>query len=64
MKERKGDVDYSPGMRRSHCGPTVKWPEGDCRFFISPNSCQKVQGIIKREDWCRLWKEKDNAGET
>ena len=55
-KARKEDVDYSPGMRKSHCGPTVKWPEGDCEHFLSPDGCERVEGTIKREMWCRLFK--------
>jgi hypothetical protein len=27
----------------------------NCKFFVSPNSCQVVEGIIIPSGWCKLW---------
>lgn len=47
-KKNKKEVDYSLGMKKSHCGI--------CEYFISPNKCQKVKGEISKEYWCELYK--------
>jgi hypothetical protein len=26
-----------------------------CRYFQSPNACQRVQGTISADGWCALW---------
>jgi hypothetical protein len=48
QKKPKKEVNYSLGMKKSHCGI--------CEHFISPNKCEKVKGGIKKEYWCELFK--------
>ena len=62
----KTEVDYSPGMRARHCGPTRKWPDGAkaenyCKHYYSEGAhrlCHKVQGRIDVNYWCKLFEAK------
>jgi len=45
-KKLKGSVDYSRGMKKSHCGI--------CRYYHS-GSCEKVEGQISPDMWCKLY---------
>ncbi len=54
-KVSKSEVDYSDGMRRSHCGPTDDWPTGYCEHFVDPHGCAKVKGYIDPKKWCELF---------
>ena len=47
-KMAKTDVDYQDSPKDGHeCS--------GCKFFIAPNSCQYVQGVIAPSGWCKLW---------
>ncbi len=62
-KVSKSEVDYSIGMKGSHCGQTFDDDKGYCRHFVEPRSmstadlgtCEKVSGPISRVFWCRLF---------
>ena len=66
MKQPKSEVNYSPGHKESHCGPTAEKDAGYCRFFIKPpdvgfkslGHCRKVAGPIARGYWCNRWEAK------
>jgi hypothetical protein len=49
-KVSKQSVDYSQGMKARHCGI--------CRYFEPPHACEKVEGRIETDKWCRLFKSK------
>ena len=49
MKLSKESVDYSKGMKTSHCGI--------CRFYLG-GFCSKVFGPIDPSMWCKLFKRK------
>ena len=54
MKKSKESVDYSKGMKKTHCG--------NCRYFYARQGiCDKVAGKIGAEMWCRLWKAKEDG---
>ncbi len=55
-KHTKQEVDYGPGMAKSHCGPTPKWRSGDCVSFEPPHGCAKVRGYIEADKWCKEWR--------
>lgn len=50
-KVSKSSVNYSEGMKASHCG--------NCSYFNGLFSCQRVQGFIESNMWCELWKGKN-----
>jgi hypothetical protein len=63
-KKPKGEVDYSPGHKESHCGPVSADDKGYCKHFrrlyllakySSGGSCVKVLGGVKRMYWCKLF---------
>lgn len=65
-KRPKEDVDYSPGHKDSHCGPTSAGDTGFCTHFyknevqMKPDYsragyCRKVIGLIRRPYWCKLF---------
>ena len=71
-KEPKEAVDYSPGHKNSHCGPTSGSDTGYCKHFYEREAlkrpaytrsgyCQKVAGVIRRPYWCRLWAKHESA---
>jgi hypothetical protein len=47
VKRSKGEVDYSEGSMREHCGI--------CKHFIKPSACQLVTGHILARMWCKLF---------
>lgn len=47
-KVSQESVDYSPGMKTSHCGI--------CEHYIEPHACEKVKGDINPSYWCKLFK--------
>lgn len=51
MKLSKTDpkVQYSKGMKSSHCGI--------CKFYLG-GACQKVAGKIDPSYWCKLFRKK------
>ncbi len=61
MKLNKPQVDYSRGMKDSHCGKSYSGDSGYCRHFIEPRGnselgqCERVSGPINRLYWCRLF---------
>ncbi len=62
-KLSKSEVDYSLGMKESHCGKAFEDDQDYCRYFIPPPSgsaldlgtCEQVAGEISRVFWCRLF---------
>lgn len=61
-KKPKGEVDYSPGHKESHCGPVSDEDAGYCKHFVAGRArktrlgeCHKVAGDIKRMYWCKLF---------
>lgn len=32
---------------------------GLCDFFLAPNACERVTGIVRPEGWCRLYEKRD-----
>ncbi len=60
-KASKAQVDYSRGMKESHCGRAFPDDKGYCQHFIGPygsselGTCSKVEGPINRLYWCRLF---------
>lgn len=59
-KHEKSEVDFSPGMLHSHCGPTFHDDKYYCRHF-TPNAgfvgkCDVVEGPIRNTYWCELYK--------
>jgi hypothetical protein len=55
QKQAKGQVDYSRGMKASHCGI--------CRYYRrgshgTMGTCQKVAGSIDPSYWCKLFRKK------
>lgn len=64
-KSPKADVDYSPGMPKSHCGRVPEWPKkGDCTHFVAPHSCALVRGAIDPKYWCKKWSHEDEHQEA
>lgn len=63
MKRPKSEVDYSPGMPHSHCGPSSRSDTWFCRHFqvgfrgkpYQQGGCTKVAGPIRPTMWCRLY---------
>jgi hypothetical protein len=62
MKKSKSEVDYSKGMKSSHCGPLSLYDKGFCRHFAGGKSwlhglgtCELVSGSIDKEYWCKLF---------
>lgn len=59
MKAEKSEVNYSRGMRDSHCGKLDQTDVGYCENFIErgrpEGACTEVQGVIGRGMWCRLF---------
>ena len=49
-KKSKKEVNYSKGMKNSRCGV--------CKYFISPDACDKVKGEIDKNYWCELFEAK------
>lgn len=49
-KQPKSAVRYGHGMRSAHCSI--------CRHYISPGKCEKVEGQINPDAWCRLFARK------
>lgn len=47
-KVSKESVDYSPGMRTSHCAV--------CEHYESPDACEVVAGRIDPGYWCSRFK--------
>ena len=47
MKVSKQSVDYSKGKPAEHCGI--------CVYYNKGNTCDKVQGVIQSDYWCRLF---------
>jgi len=62
-KLSKSEVDYSLGIKESHCGKAFEDDQDYCRHFIPPLSgsalelgtCEQVTGEISRVFWCRLF---------
>ncbi len=59
---RKEDVNYSVGMKESHCGKVFKDDNGYCQHFYGVRGfgeqegrCRKVAGKIDPVYWCKLW---------
>ena len=56
MKATKDEVNYSRGMRESHCGKMDMADVGYCANFIergrAEGGCSEVQGVIGRGMWC------------
>lgn len=51
LKQPKEAVGYEdPAKGKDHCR--------DCRFFVVPNACRKVEGRILGTAWCRLFRAK------
>jgi hypothetical protein len=55
MKKSKKEVDYSKGMKSSHCGPLSLYDKGDCRHYITGGACKLVSGKIDKKYWCKLF---------
>jgi hypothetical protein len=55
VKKAKSQVDYSKGMKKSHCGPLNLYDKGYCKHFIEPGSCRLVSGKIEKAMWCKLF---------
>lgn len=49
-KRSQSSVNYSKGMKSSHCGI--------CEYFREPDACAKVSGKIDPAYWCELFKKK------
>jgi hypothetical protein len=47
MKRDKDEVEYSKGMQSSNCGICVHYQE--------PGACVLVQGVIRKDMWCKLF---------
>lgn len=56
-KRSKGGVQYSYGMKESHCG--------NCKFFMETalglGECKKVKGVISWNMWCKLFRRRVQA---
>lgn len=47
-KKPKDAVGYEdPAKKADHCA--------ECKFFVVPNACRKVEGRIIRSAWCELF---------
>lgn len=54
-KISKEAATYSQhGMPKSHCGI--------CEYFVAPNTCQKVEGVVSRSGWCKLFRRRPKRG--
>jgi hypothetical protein len=54
VKISKTAAEYEhPAKGDNHCGI--------CEYFeqIEPDHCSRVRGVIKAEDWCRLFSKQD-----
>ncbi len=48
-KKTKAGVGFEhPAKGEDRCG--------ECAHFQAPESCERVQGYIQPEDWCRLFR--------
>lgn len=60
MKKAKKEVNYSLGMKESHCGKAFSDDSGYCQHFIgkqaSTGKCEVVEGPINPVYWCELFK--------
>jgi hypothetical protein len=62
MKKNKNEVEYGPGMKKSHCGPWAVDDPDYCQHFIAgqrlyqPGECELVAGSIRPAMWCKLFK--------
>ena len=62
-KLSKDEVDYSPGMPRSHCGPMLESDRYYCQHFSSQfrgkpykqGICTVVAGPIRNDYWCKKY---------
>lgn len=58
-KHTKEEVNYSPGMMHSHCGPSFYDDKFYCRHFIPRatrlGACEHVEGEIAPDMWCQLY---------
>lgn len=48
-KEQANYTDHGSGPDRCR----------DCRFFLSPNRCRRVQGTINPDGWCKFFQARD-----
>ncbi len=62
-KLAKSEVDYSLGMKNSHCGRVFKDDSGYCRHFLNTKTsagkdgqCELVEGSISPVYWCDRFK--------
>jgi hypothetical protein len=51
QKYTHGQVDYSQGDAKEHCGK--------CRHFIAPDRCEHVASPIRPAMWCKLYAPKE-----
>lgn len=56
----KAEVAKKASQQASGYQPTAKGGQSchSCRMFVTPNSCQVVEGTISGEGWCRLYAKK------
>lgn len=47
----KASVGYSQGMTNAHCAI--------CIHYLGNGACEKVKGLIRPDDWCKLFKKDD-----
>jgi hypothetical protein len=56
----KSEVNYSPGMVHSHCGPVFHDDKSYCEHFIPRHApfglCEGVAGEIDPKYWCERFK--------
>lgn len=58
-KDTKKKAEYTDNGRQSeHCGHVNGWKTGECRYYVTPNHCEKVEGYISPRGWCRHWTKK------
>ena len=50
-KVNKTEVNYSPGMKESHCGKVSPEDKGYCEHYYL-GTCDLVYGTIKPTYWC------------
>lgn len=54
VKLSKKDVGFeSPAKGPDHCG--------ECIYFLRPDGCKRVAGLVKRQDWCKRFLKKSGA---
>jgi hypothetical protein len=58
-KIAKPQARYGEGMAKSHCGPVLGWPYGECSHYhvrtAHDGTCSNVTGKIEPRMWCKLW---------